>query len=236
MKVVSYNLRKHHAAPEIQALIEQHDVDVLCLQEADTTDIPDRVAGMKLAAATSKNRLGLAVYYRENTYRLGDAVAHSLKKSVHDRLLKPAHERLLGVRLINIDSGQSVVVASFHAAPLTALNSLRRHQIKAGLDALSALGPGLPMLMVGDFNYPVFKEKLAQNIREQGHELVMSDSRTYTRYRMFTGYYDFATARGFTVDAVTTLPQGASDHLPILIHARPDLALTEAEEPEAQAS
>ena len=45
----------------------------------------------------------------------------------------------------------------------------------------SASGPRLPALMVGDYNYPVFKEYLGQKVRDQGYELTLSDTRTYTR-------------------------------------------------------
>jgi endonuclease/exonuclease/phosphatase family metal-dependent hydrolase len=220
MKVISYNLRKHRAAGELTHLIEEHGPDVLCLQEADTTDIPDMINGLRLADSTQRNRLGLAVYYRESTFRAVDVRALALKKSLHDRVLKPAEERLLGVRLFDIDHGHEVIVASFHAAPLTALNSLRRHQIHTALNELQRLGEGLPALMVGDYNYPVFKENLSQKIREQGYELNLSDSRTYTRYKFFRGHYDFATSVGFEIDRVRTLPQGTSDHLPILVTAR----------------
>ena len=110
-------------------------------------------------------------------------------------------------------------MASFHAAPLTALNSLRRHQIRTALTELQQLGAGLRVLMVGDYNYPVFKENLSQKVREHGYELNLSDARTYTRYRFFRGHYDFATSVGLTIDKVPTLPQGRSDHLPILVTA-----------------
>lgn len=221
MKVISYNLRKHRAARELTRLIEHHGPDVLCLQEADTSDIPATIGGLRLADATQRNRLGLAVYYRENTFRALEIRSTALKKSLHDRVLKPAEERLLGVRLHDIDDGHDVIVASFHAAPLTALNSLRRHQIRAALDELAGLGSGIPIIMVGDYNYPVFKENLGQKVREQGYELSLSDSRTYTRYRFFRGHYDFATSVGFAIDTVKTLPQGLSDHLPILVTAHP---------------
>jgi exonuclease III len=64
MKVISYNLRKHRAAGELMHLVERHGADVLCLQEADTSDIPDEISGLRLADSTQRNRLGLAVYYR----------------------------------------------------------------------------------------------------------------------------------------------------------------------------
>lgn len=219
MRVISYNLRKHRAAGELAELVERHGADVLCLQEYDTSDIPDEIAGLRLADATSRNRLGLAVYCRANTFRAVEVRALALKKSLHDHLLKPAEERMLGVRLHDIDHGTDLIVASFHAAPLTALNSLRRHQIRTALSELEQLGEGLPALMVGDYNYPVFKENLGQKVREQGYELSLSDARTYTRYRFFRGHYDFVTSTGFTIDRVRTLPQGLSDHLPILVTA-----------------
>lgn len=220
MRVISYNLRKHRAAGELTGLVERHSADVLCLQEADTADLPAAIGGLRLADATSRNRLGLAVYFRENTYRAVEVRSMALKKSIHDRVLKPAEERMLGVRLHDIDESREIIVASFHAAPLTALNSLRRHQIRTALSELGSLGAGLPVLMVGDYNYPVFKEHLGQKIRDHGYELNLSDSRTYTRYRFFRGHYDFATSVGFDIDRVRTLPQGRSDHLPILITAR----------------
>lgn len=219
MRLISYNLRKHRAASELAALVSAHDPDILCLQECDTTALPESIGGLELVKATSGNRLGLAMYLRSNQYRVERVRTIGLKKSLHDRVLKPADERVLGALLTNIDTGRHVIVASFHAAPLTALNSLRRNQIRAGLDALQALAPGEPVLMVGDYNYPVFKENLGQTVREHGYRLTLSDDRTYTRYRVFRGHYDFATSNGFDIADITTLPQGISDHRPILVTA-----------------
>ncbi|MBN9224456.1 MAG: exonuclease [Microbacterium sp. SCN 70-27] len=227
MKVISYNLNKHKAIGELDALVESTDADILCLQEAETDSLPNEIAGLELVDATARNRLGLAVYLRRNTFAALEVRTLALKKSLHDRVLKPAEERMLAVRLRDIDHAREFIVASFHAAPLTALNSLRRKQIAAALDELSGLGENLPILMVGDYNYPVFKENLGQRVREAGYELTLSDSRTYTRYKFFRGHYDFATSVGFDVDTITTLPQGLSDHLPILVTAHPR-ALTHA--------
>lgn len=221
MKVISYNLRKHRAASELEELVIEHAPDVLCLQECDVVALPPQIGDLVLADATQGNRLGLAVYYRSNTFRLVAIRAFELKKSLHDRMLKPAHERVLGVHLQDIDDGRGLIVASFHAAPLTALNSLRRKQIRTALTELESLGPGLPVLMVGDYNYPVFKENLGQSIRDHGYTLTLSDDRTYTRYRVFKGHYDFATSDGFEIDSVQTLPQRSSDHRPILVTVRP---------------
>ncbi|OAN35181.1 endonuclease/exonuclease/phosphatase family protein [Microbacterium sp. H83] len=222
MKVISYNLQKHRAASELVERVDEHDPDILCLQECDVADLPDRIGDLILADATQSNRLGLAMFYRASEFHLQGIRTIGLKKSLHDRIAKPAHERVLGARLRDIDAGRDFIAASFHAAPLTALNSLRRHQIRAALTELATLGEGLPQLMVGDYNYPVFKENLGKNVREHGYALTMSDDHTYTRYRVFRGHYDFATSVGFEIQRVTTLPQGLSDHRPILVTTRFD--------------
>jgi exodeoxyribonuclease-3 len=222
MKVISYNLRKHRAAVELSDLVGQHDPDILCLQECDVAELPQRIGDLAMADATQSNRLGLAMFYRESSFTLSGIRTIELKKSLHDRIAKPAHERVLGARMRDIDSGREFIAASFHAAPLTALNSLRRHQIRAALTELATLGEGLPQLMVGDYNYPVFKENLGNAVRDHGYALSLSDDHTYTRYRVFRGHYDFATSAGFQIHKVTTLPQRASDHRPIMVIATLD--------------
>lgn len=219
MKVISYNLRKNRAVTEIGALADDHDVDVLCLQEAEAVSLPSHLGHLRLLHATEKNRLGLAMYVREDRFHARAAHTFQLKKSLHDRLLAPAHERLLGARIHDAELERDVIVASFHAAPLTALNSLRRHQIHAALAELKLLGPGLPALMVGDYNYPVYQSRLGREMRETGYDLSLSDKRTYTRYKMFRGHFDFATSIGLDIGSVRTLDRGSSDHLPILVSA-----------------
>jgi endonuclease/exonuclease/phosphatase family metal-dependent hydrolase len=217
VKVISYNLRKNRASGELIALSENYDPDVLCLQECDTLELPAEVGLLHLADSTVRNRLGLAIYYRKDRFTTEKTQTFALKKSLHDRVLTPAHERLIGTRLTDIVSNRELVVASFHAAPLTALNSLRRNQIRTAHEELNLLGPGLPTLMVGDYNYPIFKGRLGDHITQSGYDLTMSDTRTYTRYKFFRGHFDLATSIGLTIDSVETLPLGTSDHLPILV-------------------
>lgn len=219
MKIISYNLRKNRAACELASLAEEHQTDILCLQEAAAVTLPKTLGHMNLVHATERNRLGLAMYVRDERFSVRNASTFELKKSLHDRLLAPAHERLLGARLHDLETGRDLIAASFHAAPLTALNSLRRHQIHAALGELRALGPGLPSLMIGDYNYPVFKGRLDLEMRDHGYEMSLSDKRTYTRYKMFRGHFDFATSSGLDIKHVSTLSRGTSDHLPILVEA-----------------
>jgi len=207
------------ASAELAGLAETYELDLLCLQECDTALLPAEVGGMKLADATKLNRLGLAIYYRVDRFTPLETKTFELKKSLHDRIASPTHERLIGTRFFDNETGHEFVAASFHASPLTALNSLRRNQIKAAHEALRAMGDDLPHLMVGDYNYPLFQKNLGKRIGKTGYDLSLSDRRTYTRYKIFTGHFDFVTSVGMVIDNVETLPIGASDHLPILVTA-----------------
>lgn len=217
MRTLSYNLEKHKAAGELVALTERFDLDIVCLQEALTTDLPAELGPLHLADATRRNRLGLAIYHRRDRFESLETRAYALKKGWHDRIAAPAHERLLAARLRDIENDRELLVASFHASPLTALNSLRRHQIAAALAHLRELGPGLPALMVGDYNYPLGRARLGTRMLKGGYELTFSDARTYTRYKVVRGHFDFATSAGMEIEGIQTLPRGASDHLPILV-------------------
>ncbi|CAD5991073.1 endonuclease/exonuclease/phosphatase family protein [Agreia sp. COWG] len=224
MRVVSYNLRNNSASGELGAIADSRDVDIFCVQEADTTQLPHTLGHLTLSHATTENRLGLALYYRKERFTVEDSTTFALKKSMHDRVMSPGTQRLLGARLRDAETDRSFVAASFHAAPLTASNSLRRTQITAAHEELQRIGEDLPIIMVGDFNYPLFQNKLRAGIKDSGYELSLSDSVTYLRYKWVRGHFDFVTSNGFRIDTVKTLPQGDSDHLPILVTAEYDMA------------
>ena len=79
MKVISYNLRKHSAIGELIALVERYEPDLLCLQECDTLDIPDEIGLLHLADSTTRNRLGLAIYYRKDRFTAVETRTFALK-------------------------------------------------------------------------------------------------------------------------------------------------------------
>src|SRR5690554_5640443 len=68
VKVISYNLRKNRASTELVTLVEQFDPNILCLQEADTSALPAELGKLHLADSTSRNRLGLALYYSRERF------------------------------------------------------------------------------------------------------------------------------------------------------------------------
>lgn len=192
---------------------------MLCLQECDSADLPDTLGPLHLADSTRRNRLGLAIYYRQDRFEALETKTFELKKSLHDRILAPAHERLIGTRLVDNETNRGLAIGSFHAAPLTASNSLRRKQIHAAHAELISIGGELTSLMVGDFNYPFFTKNLTAHVKKTGYDLSLSDRRTYTRYKVFKGHFDFATSLGLDIESVETLPRGKSDHMPILVSA-----------------
>ena len=56
IRAISYNLRKHKAATELDALSQTPDLDVLCLQEAISTQLPQEIGNLHLADSTKNNR------------------------------------------------------------------------------------------------------------------------------------------------------------------------------------
>ena len=190
---------------------------MLCLQEAHTEFLPAELGPLSLADSTKTNRLGLALYYRRERFENPESKTFALKKGMHDILFSPTNERLLATKLFDKEAGREIIAASFHASPLTARNSLRRNQINAAHEALTAIGEGLPAVMVGDYNYPLFTGRLVKHVAKSGYDLTLSDRRTYLRYKIFRGHFDFVTSSGVTIEKVETLPQGVSDHLPILV-------------------
>ncbi len=221
MRFLSYNLDKCAAVSELPNLAAECQPDVLCVQECESDGMPGRLGDLTLVGNTSDNRLGLAVYIREESLSVIDSRGFALKRSLHERLFSPADERLLAVHARESRTGREIVVGSFHGAPLTASNALRRQQIDAAHAGMRDLGGQVPTLMVGDFNYPWFTGALVKHLAESGYDLTRSTTPTYQRYGVFVGRFDLVTSAAFHVGHVVVLRRGASDHRPILFEAEP---------------
>lgn len=219
ISIISYNLKYHRANGELKNLVEQYSSDVLCVQECYSDLLTNYIGSLKLADKTRANRLGLAIYFNEKRFEVLRTVSFPLAKAIHDRLLSPAEERLLVTKLYDKYSGQDILIGSFHAAPMSASNHIRRKQIKAAHEKLSSLGQSCPVIMVGDYNYPIFKRGLRVCIEKSGYQLSLSDKPTYYLSKLIRGHFDLATYVNMQVEKVSTLPKGKSDHAPILIQA-----------------
>lgn len=219
MRILSYNLWHHRAGGELHGLASTHDADVVCVQEAHVSDLPRRLGELELAATTTTGLLGLGVYVRADRFAVTFHRAFRLKRGLHDIFLLPGTERLLAVRLVDRRTGVRTTVASFHAAPLTATNLLRRHQVAAAHMLLDEVSGDDAVVMIGDFNYPLFHSGLARVAALDGFTASFSDEPTYRHTASIATHFDLLTSRGMRVDTVRTLPAGASDHRPILVDA-----------------
>lgn len=217
--VMSYNLWKNQAVDDLRGLIAKYPVDILCVQEAHTATLPRTLGDLHLSASTDNDRLGLAIYSRNDRFTVHATRSFALTRSLHDRVMRSTPERLVAAHLVDESSGEGLVVASFHAAPLSDPNIVRRAQIRRAHDLLAKLGEGLPTLMIGDFNYPWFARHLGECLARAGFTLTRGAASTYHRFPILRGTFDLATSVGFDLGPVRTLAQGLSDHLPIIVTA-----------------
>lgn len=222
LKLISYNLEKHKAIKELSSLVDSTGAKSICIQEARVQELPERIENLQLIASTPNNRLGLAIYADLKDYSIVNVFTRGFKKTLHDRLAAPAHDRLLGAVLSDKSTGRLSVLASFHASPLTSLNSHRRKQINESLKSIDHIAPGAPFIMAGDYNYPLFRQSLSRSLTDSGYQLTFSNIGTYQK-SIFRGHFDFITSRGYEIDSVKTLPQGSSDHMPIFINSAPKM-------------
>jgi endonuclease/exonuclease/phosphatase (EEP) superfamily protein YafD len=217
VSLISYNLWQARAQRELPELVSAYRPDFVCLQEAAGLRLPARVGQLRLVAATTTNQYRVALYAREDRFEVVTATSFRLFRSLHDRLLGYTGERLAAARLHDRFADRDLVVGSLHATPLTDPNSSRLRQVSDAHRHLRRLGHGLPIVMAGDFNYPVLTSTLRWYVAMHGFTLARSRTSTYqspTR-RYVKGSFDLATTSGFLIDEIVTLPQKASDHKPI---------------------
>lgn len=221
-RVISYNLLHSRAVGELAGIVaNEPELDALCLQEVHAHALPEHIGHLALAEHTRRNQLAIAVYHRTDRFERVASQSFALNRSVHDMMFdERMPERLVGVHLRETATGRELVLGSIHAAPLTSRNALRRKQITAAHELLSGLSDTAPVLMVGDFNYPLFHNRLGERLNRSGYDLVLSDRRTYQSLKLLRGHFDFVTGRDIDILTVETLRRGRSDHYPILVTAQ----------------
>jgi exodeoxyribonuclease III len=217
IRVLSYNLWHGRAQGELATLIESVDPDVMCLQETRATTLPRRIGGMELAATTSRNRLGVAIYVKASRFAIESGQTFQLSISRHDRLVGGTDHRLAAARVRDLVSGRRLALGSFHATPFTDSNAARRRQVDDAHSALRSMSPGIPSLMAGDYNHPILLFMLRRHVKRRGYALARTATSTFHRDgSVMRGKFDLATVSQLTVTSAVALPQGASDHTPVL--------------------
>ena len=217
IRILSYNLWHGRAQHEVASLVETHDPDVVCLQEAQAHALAHHIGGVELVAITPRNRLGLALYARSTRFEVQSASAFPLSTSRHDRLVGGTDHRLVAARVRDRDADREVVLGSFHGTPFTDSNRFRRIQVDDAHHALTELGPGLASLMAGDYNHPILLGMLRRHVKRRGFTLAFTATSTFHRDgNLMRGKFDLATASGLDVVDAVALPSGKSDHRPVL--------------------
>ena len=181
--------------------------------------MPDHIGNLVLADKTNTGTLNLAIYCREERLEIIDTSSYMLKDSVLERLYMPQMERLLVTKMRDRLSGHDLSIGSFHATHHIASNYLRRLQIRGAHSLLSELSQNSAAIMVGDYNYMMFKKSLKICLEETGYEMSLSDRPTYYMNKYLRMHFDFATSINTHIERVRTLPKGLSDHAPILVQA-----------------
>ncbi len=218
IKIISYNLKYHRANGELTDLVNSYKADILCIQECHSDKLPDQIGDLILAEKTENGRFHLATYYRKGRFFSTESSSHVLKHSLLEKLYMPQMERLLITKVYDRESGQELSIGSFHATHHVATNYLRRQQIKSAHKLLTESSQGSPAVMVGDYNYLLFKKRLKIRIEKSGYQMSLSDRPTYYLNKYIRARLDLATSLNATVEKVLALPKGGlSDHAPILV-------------------
>lgn len=218
IKLISYNLKYNRANGELIELVNTYDADVLCVQECHADKLPDQIGELTLAEKTINGKFNMAIYYRKGRFFGTDSSSHVLKHSLLEKIYMPQMERLLVTKFYDRVSGQEVTIGSFHATHHVATNYLRREQIRSAHKLLAASSQGSPTIMVGDYNYLLFKRGLKVCIEKSGYQMTLSDRPTYYLNKYLRARLDLATSLNTTIERVLTLPKSKlSDHAPILV-------------------
>ncbi len=218
ISIISYNLKWHRASKALNDLVDKYNPDILCLQECHADKLPDRIGDLVLADKTPNTHLNIATYYRQGRFFYVDSSCHYLRRAFMEVLFFHRTERLLVSNIYDRITGKEITIGSFHATPHVTTNRVRRHQINTSHELLKENNKGGPTIMVGDYNYLMFKRGLRMKIRRSGYELKLSEQPTYYFNKYLKVRYDMATSLNATIERIIALPKHSlSDHTPILV-------------------
>lgn len=212
INVLSYNLHYHLAYKEVFGVAKAQNIDIICLQECNSRQLSPTIGEYSLACKTNHEDLGLAIYCRADRVKLIKSSCHILHKSFYEKLFRWSNERALVGEFYDRQSRRNITIVSLHATHLVASNSLRRRQIGEVFCLFEH--QNAPVIIAGDYNYPLFHSKLKNFITEKKYELHTPPDATF-KARKYKGKFDFISTRHVLSARLSVLPQGGSDHSPI---------------------
>lgn len=235
IRVASYNLWHHKAYGELADIAQNHNPDVFCLQECHPDQLDDRLGALKLADAqryvhrlplthrpSTKNKtssvfkgnVGIALYYNPNRLHLDDMERFELPLPWQER----SGGRIVQIALFTAKiSGERFVVVNVHLSALLAPNRARRRQLQEVLDQITQQHKTTPVILAGDFNYPIADQKLRNQMAAHGlKECGTLDASPTHISKLVKGKFDrIFISNSLEEKGYTILQFGASDHAPI---------------------
>lgn len=181
--LLTYNTLFNRAYEKIEAIIDRHNPDIICLQEVLTseTNLSKLVKfGYKLADYSNSfikfgKVYGVATFYKTSKFRFVNS--DSLKMSSNlTEFLFTIPQLILGINkpksmlrtdFIYKSTNKEIVICNAHLIVI-ASNSLRINHIEKALKSLN-ISRKTPLIVGGDFNYlPYRRKKLEKAMKKYG--------------------------------------------------------------------
>jgi endonuclease/exonuclease/phosphatase family metal-dependent hydrolase len=188
ISLLTYNVLFNIALDKIAALLKEYKPDILCLQEAHTTENylqQLETNGYQLADFSHSfmhfgKIYGLATFYNTQTLQLVQSGSLDLPRSFYEAfnmLLRgfTNPRTVLNTEFIHTESGEKIDICNIHLTHLLGSNTTRVKQIQEALKD-PHLDESKNLIIAGDFNYPYGRKKLEElitsyNLLEATHNL-----------------------------------------------------------------
>lgn len=228
-KVLSYNLNFGQAFLRLPSLIEEHQPDLLVLQELDTLDetiTTIGIEGFELADFSHsfgrRNSLyGVATYYRKDKFSVKKNHTIVLPfgiKEILDFIFKRTFQKRTVLKThFETKDGKDLIVYNVHLSAYTS-NNLRLKQIRKTFETLDTNGEA--MIVLGDFNYPYGRKRFEKEFKKYGmHEAshtVLDTFKSNLRIFPFRLKLDYVLYKNMKNVLTHKVAVRFSDHFPLL--------------------
>lgn len=219
IRLATYNIKFHRAYADLPKLVKENNVDILCLQECDIKQVDDDVGKLSLATTARVGTMGLAIYCNLRRFSVLSSEQVPLPSVWYEHINIQPRFRLQTIRLKDRKSRTEFVLANLHLANLLAGNYARRRQAKKVFEYVNENHGSKPAIVVGDFNYPIFANKLVKIARTNNFQQLGTKNKQHTHNNPFIrGKFDriFASS-AIEEKSFDVLPFGNSDHTPVVI-------------------
>jgi len=190
--LLTYNVLFNKAFSQVESILKKHHPDIVCLQEVETTEANLQqiekegylLADYANCFIKSGKVYGVATFYHKKRIRLINSKPIPLSRSFYEgftSLFQFFQRRRIRRTILKTDLYIKNVkrVVSFYNVHLSvmSLNNLRLKQLKT-ID-LASLENKKPLVITGDFNFPVERKKL-ERFMHRYHLREATDKLFYT--------------------------------------------------------